>query len=51
MDTAVIDEDRATAFGTGRVESDASLQTKDVAAFIMAVVMTLGPLAATALLN
>jgi hypothetical protein len=51
MGTTTIDGDRTTAFGTGRGESEASLRAKDVAAFIMAVVMTLGPLAATALFN
>ncbi len=49
MDTTAIDGDRTTAFGTGRVESEASLQAKDMAAFIMAALMTLGPLAAAAL--
>jgi hypothetical protein len=49
MNTTVIDRDRTAAFGTGRAGSEASLQVKDVAAFIMAAVMTLGPLAAAAL--
>ena len=48
MDT-VIDVDRRQTLGTGRAESEASLRGKDMAAFIIAAVMTLGPLAAAAL--
>lgn len=49
MNTTVIDRDRTATFGTDRAGSEASLQVKDVAAFIMAAVMTLGPLAAATL--
>lgn len=53
MDT-VIDADHRDAgyrpaLGTGRAESEASLRAKDIAAFVLAAVMTLGPLAAATL--
>lgn len=34
--------------GTGRHESDASLHSKDIAGLVLATIMTLGPLVATA---
>lgn len=45
MDSAIIDDERTTMIRA----REPWFEAKDVAAFIMAAVMTLGPLAATAL--
>ena len=44
MDT-VMGSNRSSILGTSRMQSEASLQAKDIAAFIMAAVRILGPLA------